>query len=121
MDETLELRDKLNDHAINAWEYGTIPLYSVARERKNFKIYQGDQVMSALYETIREKLFKLTDGVVETTTNPSSMKNIIFSGGSFEAVNRFAIDQNNVWINGLINSSRGSGWGCSFGWGCSSG
>ena len=34
-----ELRDKINDHAINAWEYGTIPLYSVARERKNFKIY----------------------------------------------------------------------------------
>lgn len=34
-----ELRDKLNDHAINAREYGTIPLYSVARERKNFKIY----------------------------------------------------------------------------------
>lgn len=56
--------------------------------------------MSALYETVREKLFKLADGVVETTTNPSSMKNIIFSGGSFEAVNRFEIDQNNVWING---------------------
>lgn len=33
------IRENVNDHAINAWEYGTIPFYNLAKEWQNFKEY----------------------------------------------------------------------------------
>lgn len=32
------MREDINDHAINAWEYGSAHLYSMAREWENFKV-----------------------------------------------------------------------------------
>ena len=49
---------------------------------------------------IKEKVLRLTNGVRETTTTREQMKNMYFVNGSFSTINRFALDEFNVWYNG---------------------
>lgn len=57
-------------------------------------------IMNNRWNFLKEKVLRLTNGVKETSTTPNAMQNMSFSNADFAGINRFFLDEINVWYQG---------------------